>query len=267
MVLTWSLAGLANEAAGEVMASVDPFAVTGLFDVPALASRLLVSLDHEFVQTVIELMCGGLCSEPSPGAPRPGTSIDRQFARVAFNLLATATEKECLGFGLGPVTFAGIEGKLDPLLLGKRLSRVAVATLALECRGRRASLRIAFPQPVLDRFKQDVLPAGGDPVVSDPAWTEHFQAEIARTAIRLDALLEGHSLTLGEVAALRVGQVLPLPKTALSRCELRNGPKLLFRCELGQADGRYSLRVDEVSPREEMEEAPRSSVSPLFPSF
>ena len=266
MAVTCAVAALGGEAAGEVIASIEPHAVTATFDVATLGARLLVSLDHDFVQLVIELMCGGLCNEALPSAPRAGTSIDRQFARVALTLLASVIEKECMSFGLGPVALGQVESKLDPLVLGKRNARVAVATLAVECRGRRAELRIAFPQTIVGRFKPDSLPASAEPLAAgDPAWTEHFQAEIRRTAIRLDAFLDGGSLTLGEVAALRPGQILALPKTALSRCELRNDGKLLFHCELGQADGRYSLRIDDVSPGEGSLDPAKAGAAPLFP--
>jgi flagellar motor switch protein FliM len=248
MVLNCRVAALTQETVAEFFGSLEPLMVNATFDVPATGSHLVVSLDHAFVQLVIELMCGGTCSEPVPDEPRPGTAIDRQFARVALNTLASTLEKECLGFGLTSVSFAQIETKMDPAVLGKRSARVSVATVDLECRKRRASLRIAFPQPVIDCFKQDAVATGTDGASGDPIWTEHFQSEIGRTTVRLDAMIDANGLTLGDVAKLQVGQMLALPRNALTRCELRNGDKLLFLCEVGQAEGRYSLRIDDAAP-------------------
>ncbi len=267
MTVSCVLGTTTMETAGDVLASVDPIAVTGLFDIPALSTRLLVSLDHDFVQLTIELMCGGMCTEPPRSTPRPGTGIDRQFARVVFNLLASTIDKTCQGFGVGSVSFGQIETKLDPAALGKRTIKVALATFTVTCRNRLASFRVAFPQPFIDRFKQDVLAPSKEVAASDPVWTEHFQAEIGRAAIKLDAFLHASSLSLGDITTLRVGQILQLPKSAPSRCELRSDDKLLFRCELGQADGRYSLRIEEMSPSDTDEDAPSPfELSSLFSS-
>ena len=264
MSVVVTLASVVAESAGEVMAAVDPQAVTAFFDLPASGTRLLVTMEDAFLQLVIELMCGGMCSEPVPAAPRPGTSIDRQFARVVFNLLCTTLERECVSFGLGSMHFGQIETKIDPLAMGKRNTRVSVAAFTIECLGRRATVRIGFPQIAVDLFKREALPAAADGAAADPEWTQRFKAEIGRTAVHLVALLEAERLTLGDVATLKVGQILALPKAAPSRCELRCDDKLLFRCELGQADGRYSLRIDETLPRTPSPDAAATDPVPFF---
>ncbi|MDR3462302.1 MAG: FliM/FliN family flagellar motor switch protein, partial [Beijerinckiaceae bacterium] len=223
-----------------------------------------VSLEDDFVQLFIELMCGGTCGEPLPSEPRPGTSIDRQFARSALNLLAAVFEKECAIFHLGAITFGQIETKLDPLVLGNRLSKVTVVTLALECRAVRATLRAALPSAIVDRLKLDALPASSAADSRDPLWTEHFQSEIGRAMVKLDAYLDADSLRLGDVADLKIGQTLLLPRMVSSRCELRSDKKLLFRCELGQTDGRYSVRISETSPEAQGAGSASPNVSKLF---
>jgi flagellar motor switch protein FliM len=265
MTVTCSLVSLTTETAGDVMAAHDPAAMSALFEIPTVASRLLANLDDSLLQLVIELMCGGTCSEPVSETPRAGTSIDRQFARVIFNMLTLAIEKQCMSFGLGAVTLGQVQGKFDVAALGKRNAKVSVATLSVECLGRRASLRIAFPQMVTDHFRQDMLPKSKQEPKTDPVWTERFQTEIGRTVVRVDAFLGADKLTLGQVATLKIGQILTLPKSAPSACELRCDDKPLFRCELGQAEGRYSLRIDENLPRAPVEETSGTSlISPLF---
>jgi flagellar motor switch protein FliM len=58
-----------------------------------------------------------------------------------------------------------------------------------------------------------------------------------------------------------VGQTLLLPRIVSSRCELRSDKKLLFRCELGQTDGRYSVRISET-PKEIENAGQQASVMP-----
>jgi flagellar motor switch protein FliM len=242
-----SLAALTSETAMEFLASLDKTAVTGVFEVPGAEARMVVSLDHDFVQLYIELMCGGDCGEVLASAPRAHTTIDRQFCRSAFNLLAGVFEHECAAFHLGAISFAQIESKLDPQVLGSRFGKVAVATLALECGDVRATLRVAMPAAVTGRIRHAALPASSAKGASDPVWTEHFQSEVGRAMVKLDAYLDANSLRLGDVANLKIGQTLLLPRMVSSRCELRSEKKLLFRCELGQTDGRYSVRISETS--------------------
>lgn len=265
MTVICSLLSLTTETAGEILAGIDQTAVMALCDVPDLSSRILVSLDDAMLQLIIELMCGGICSEPPPAVRRAGTSIDRQFARVVFNLIASTIEKECASFGVGAVVFDQIQAKLDPTALGKRNSKVSVVTMAIECLGRRATFRLHFPSVITDCFKQDSLPSSNQAKAADPAWTERLKAEISRASVKLDAYLNADLMTLGAVADLEIGQILPLPKLAPAQCELRCNDKLLFRGELGQADGRYSLRVAEtLSRKTETEPAEAPEPASLF---
>ena len=262
--ISFSLASLTNETASDFLASLEKTAVTGLFEVPDANSRMVVSLEDDFVQLYIELMCGGVCGEPLPSEPRPGTPIARQFARSALSLLATVFEKECAIFHLGAITFGQIEAKFDPLVLGNRSSKVTVANLAFECRNVRATLRAAIPSAIADRFKLDALPSSPAAGSLDPLWTEHFQSEVGRAMVKLDAYLDANSLRLGDIADLKIGQTLLLPRMVSSRCELRSDKKLLFRCELGQTDGRYSVRISETSPEPESGGAAPPNVLNLF---
>lgn len=246
-----------QDTASEVIAAGASM-ITALFEIPALATRLAISLEDDFLQLFVEIMCGGTAGEASSAAPRPTTSIDRQFARVALNTLSATFAAECTGYGLSSLTFGQIQAKPDPGALGKRNAKVTVATFSMECLGRDGSFHVVFPQAVMERFKQDALPAAKQPVARvDPEWSGRLQAEISRTTVSLDAFLEADKLTLGQIAGLKIGQIVTLPKTAPSRCELRCDDKPLFRCELGQADGRYSLRIESGLPS-----APARDVSP-----
>ena len=251
-----SVVSSAQETASDAMAASGTM-TTALFEIPALESRLAISLDDDFLQLFIEIMCGGT-SAPSSGPPRSGTSIDRQFARVALNTLSATFAKECASFGLSSLTFGQIQAKPDAAALGKRNAKVTVVTFSLDCLGTGGSFHVVFPQIVMERFKQEALPAAKQPKARvDPEWSGRLQAEISRTTVSLDAFLDADTLTLGQIASLKVGQILTLPKTAPSRCELRCDGKPLFRCELGQADGRYSLRIDDGQPS-----TPAKDVSP-----
>ena len=246
--VTCALTSIANETPASFLASIDKTAVTATFSVPVANAQLVVCLDYDFVQLYIDLMCGGTCGEPTLDPARAGTAIDRQFARSALNLIASAFEAEAAPFQLGAIAFAQIETKLDPLVLGSRVSKTVVATMTLEYNGTRVKFRAAWPEAVTSRLKDESSAVTDAMTALDPIWSGHFQSEIGRTMVKLDAYLDGNSLRLGDIANLKIGQTLLLPRNVSSRCELRSDKKLLFRCELGQTDGHYSVRISETSP-------------------
>ena len=59
----------------------------------------------------------------------------------------------------------------------------------------------------------------------------------------LSAVVALDAMTLGAIAALRVGQVLALPRDAAADVKLICGGKPLFRCDLGQAAGFMTVRI------------------------
>ena len=65
------------------------------------------------------------------------------------------------------------------------------------------------------------------------------------------AVIEEDGFTLADIAALKVGGILELKATAHSRVKLESNAEPLFWCELGQADGKYTLRVGDLIDDEE----------------
>ena len=67
----------------------------------------------------------------------------------------------------------------------------------------------------------------------------------------LRAVLEERHLTLGELADLKIGQVLELQATPRSRVKLEGNEQALFWCHVGQAEGSYVLRIDDFVDQEQ----------------
>ena len=78
-----------------------------------------------------------------------------------------------------------------------------------------------------------------------------MQSEVSRTAVSLKAVLEERTVDLGDVAAFEVGQVIELQATPRSLVRLECNGQALFRCHLGQSQGAYMLRVEDVIDEEQ----------------
>ena len=110
---------------------------------------------------------------------------------------------------------------------------------------------VIIPQSALTPMRQTLSRViTGDSSSRDPAWMKQIRSEVHRTEVTLRAVLEERSYPLGEIADFTVGQVLMLQATPRSRVKLEGSDQPLFWCHLGQADGTYVLRVDEVVDQE-----------------
>ena len=209
---------------------------------------MVATLDATLIHGLVELLCGGEGAEP-PVAGRPATAIDRQFAQILFGLLASAIQTEWASFGFGTPKVARVEAGLAADVFGPRPSDIGVVDLTLGVFGLRGTLRLALPPDALARFRdagqEDALPV----VASDPLWSNRLREQVGQAPVELAAYLEAKPLTLSALSELRVGQILAMPADARTRAALVGDGRPLYRGEVGQADGRYSLRIDEVAPR------------------
>ena len=62
--------------------------------------------------------------------------------------------------------------------------------------------------------------------------------------------LEERFLSLGEIADLKIGDVIELQATPRSRVKLESNQQGLFWCHIGQSEGAYVLKVDELIDQE-----------------
>ncbi len=85
---------------------------------------------------------------------------------------------------------------------------------------------------------------GAEAASADPRWARQLEQGVARARIPVSAVLDELPMSLGEIAALSVGQVLTLHGSGMGRVRLECEGREMFWCKLGQGDGRYSLEIE-----------------------
>jgi len=70
-----------------------------------------------------------------------------------------------------------------------------------------------------------------------------FQAVVMTSEARLDTVLHRIRLPLADVMSLEVGMVLSIPRSAVSKVELRADDRLVSRAQLGQINGKRAVRL------------------------
>jgi flagellar motor switch protein FliM len=142
--------------------------------------------------------------------------------------------------------FEHAETKMEFALIGKRSQGTILAELQFEAFDRRGGISLVIPQQALQSIRQDLArEPEEEPVAADPGWTKLFENQVTRAEVHVRAVIEERHLTLADIAAIQVGGVLPLQATPRSLVRLECNDQLLFWCELGQANGYYTVRIED----------------------
>ncbi|RYB03040.1 FliM/FliN family flagellar motor switch protein [Lichenibacterium ramalinae] len=220
-------------------------AVFAVLDAPGWGTTVGLLFDRTFVSTVVEALFGG-GDELDAASEGPLTAVERRIAEV---VAMQASEALKVGFAEvlpSAFPFDRVQAKPDLAFLGRPNAAVVVATLRLKTLGQVAEIDLLVARAALDGFVDQlaVLPAD-EPANTDPRWSERLESQLSRAPMSLSAMVELDRMTLGALAALQVGQLLTLPRDAATDVRLVCEGRTLFRCDLGQSAGHYTVRVDE----------------------
>lgn len=107
-----------------------------------------------------------------------------------------------------------------------------------------APLQLLLPQETV--LKTAVIlpePAGPPPVDSSAEWIRNLSWHVRRSNVTLRARIRLSPMTLGDVARLKPGDVLPFEDEHDVEVRLDANGRELARCELGRSGSRYMLRL------------------------
>lgn len=219
-------------------------AVFAVLDAPGWGTAVGLHFDRSFVSIVVEALFGG-GDELDVAAAGPLTAVERRIAEV---VAVQASEALAAGFAdvlPSAFPFARVQAKPDLSFLGRPNAAVLVATLRLKTLGQVAEIDLLVARAALDGFvdRLAVLPAD-EPPNTDPRWSERLESQVTRAPMALSAVVELERMTLGALTDLKVGQLLALPRDAATDVRLVCEGRTLFRCDLGQSSGLYTVRVD-----------------------
>jgi flagellar motor switch protein FliM len=247
-----TLQGIESGTAAELLDAHDGRGVVGVLHAAKWNARLLVSADRGAVFAIVETMLGGDGSQPAYAMDRPFSRIELGVVAAFFGRVAKALETAFAGIADTPFAVEGTTDEIDYEIMGRRNNSVVVARFRLEAAGRGGEVLIAVTRAALNPLRQALArtPVKEAPA-ADARWSQQIQSEVTRAHVMLTAVLDERMGLLGEVAGFQVGQVVELNATAHGRVRLEcNGERLMW-CHLGKAQGKYTLRVDELVDREQ----------------
>jgi flagellar motor switch protein FliM len=243
---------VATKRIADILDGCESNVVFGIIHVQAWDSRLLIGLEHDFVFALAEALFGGDGVEAPVIDKRQLSNIELRLAKKAFDLFAEALRNSFATVCETVFKLDRVETRLDFVAIAPRTAFGVKTKLKLRILGRESAMFVLIPQTALNSVRQDLVrDLSAEMSVRDPRWTKQIQSEIGQTEIAIRGLIEERHFSLEDIASLKVGQVLTLQATAKTRVKLECIEEHLFWCELGQANGFYTLRVEDCVNREQ----------------
>ncbi|MBB4199381.1 hypothetical protein CCR94_05985 [Rhodoblastus sphagnicola] len=227
--------------------------IAAIFYSSELDARILVGLDRRCVYSLMEVMLGGDAQEAPYDEDRTFSTLE---VRVAQTVLEIASE--ALKSAFGPVietTFRleRVETRMDFTIMGRRNVLAVIAKILIQAMDIGGQMFVVIPQPALTPIRQKLArDLSSDGSASDPRWLKMMRDGVQKAEVRITGVLDEYEETLGAISEWKIGDVLPLKPSALTRVRFDCKSQALFWCELGQSKGVYTLKVAERVNVEEM---------------
>jgi len=149
-------------------------------------------------------------------------------------------------------TLDRMETRMYFATLGARSNLAVKAQLLVQGLDSSGQMFIVIPQTALNPIRQNLARVqSGMTSARDPRWSKQIKTEVNKTEVKLRAILEERPMTLGDICALKIGQVIELQASPRSPVQLQCNDETVFWCQLGQRDGSYVLRVQDSASHEQ----------------
>jgi flagellar motor switch protein FliM len=206
---------------------------------PASPDALVLTMDPDAVALVVSALFGG-----DPGiaiapisrdlSPTETVVASRVFDEIARGLGASGDKSLEPAVPL-PQAISGGELKKQVLRDGPGVR----VLLAISTPAGAGKIVLTMPQRLLLKGSADK----SQPQGPSGQWRQRFSEEVMRSGVELQATMPLARMTLGQIAGLRVGQVIEFEGDAQSQAKLSARQKTLFVCEFGKLGQNYTVRV------------------------
>jgi len=217
-------------------------------------ARLLIALDERIDDLIVSSIFGVAIAAGAPANPRieagkARTAIEATLLEAFARALGTALQAAFAPLAPIVLNFERFAKLTDSFVLGKRDNEAAAARFSLQMNGGACECLVLLPQALLLPFRKELE---HDPEAETPAadrrWSRLMEAGVRQTRLPVTAILEEVPMSLGDIANLRVGKVLPLQCNDFTAIRLECSGRGMFTCKLGQGDGRYRLEIESPIP-------------------
>jgi flagellar motor switch protein FliM len=247
-----SVSAMKTERIGNILESYEGRAVVAVHQAQPWDTRVMFGAENKLIFTLVEALLGGDGSELPFVESRALSNIELRVAQKIFDIVARALQASFSTVIETRFKLERLESRMDFAVIAPRNNFAVITTINIRVLGRSGELFVVIPQSALTPIRQNLSRDLSNEVATpDPFWVKQIHSEVGRAAVTVRAVIEEHAFTLGDIADLRVGKILPLQATPRSRVKLEGNSEPLFWCQLGQAEGKYTLRIEEAIDAEQ----------------
>ncbi len=208
-----------------------------------------IGLDSGMVNLFIEAALGGGVEGSVAPGQRDWTFFDQLLASRAASEIAAAVQQAFAPTMELDIAMSEVRAgdAAEELALEERpVLAVRIGLRALEMEG---EICVVLPPGIASGLQACAMVAEMPPAdeQGESTWAQELDSQLRSSEITCRAVLDGGEITLREVAAMRVGQVLPLQVREDAPVRLECDGETLFHCTLGQAGGRFVLRLGQAA--------------------
>ncbi len=243
-----SVGGIKTTKFGEYVHSLFVPTSLNLIRIHPLRGTALLVLDPKFVYSVVDNFFGGGGRFHAKIEGREFTPTEQRVIQIvledAFKDLTKAWAPVL------EINFEFLNSEVNPQFANivSPSEIVVVTTFHVEMDGGSGDIHITLPYSMLEPIR-DILDTGmqSERTDTDERWLKTMQEELEGMDITISADLTETELTLGELAELKPGDIIPieLPEQILVKAEAIP----VFRATYGTADNRWAVKITEMIER------------------
>jgi len=218
--------------------------ICGIYYSPEWDTRILIGFDRRFAFSFTEAVFGGDGTEAPLESDRPFSTIETRSLKELVGIAASALAPLLSMIDKVTLQFERIETKLDFSTIGIPDGPAIMPQIIAQVYDGGGRIFIIVPQsallPLRRNLERDRTPK---PVQQDPVWGQQLMNEISMADVQIDAVLPGPTLTLAQLSAFRVGDVMRLPGSIDSLLLLESAGEPVFCARLGQSAGQFTVQI------------------------
>jgi flagellar motor switch protein FliM len=237
---------------GDYLNSIPLPAMLTVFKAEEWDNSGLMTIDSAMIYSIVDVLLGGRRGTAAMRIEgRPYTTIERnlveRLVRVVLADMSGAFDP------LSPVTF-----RFDRLETNPRFATIArpanaavLAKLRIDMEDRGGRIEILIPYATLEPIRELLLQMFmGEKFGRDSIWETHLGNELLMTDMKMQAVLDEVTVSLGDVMNWKPGSRLMLNVKDDDLVALRAGEVTLFQGRMGSLNGRIAVKVEEASLQE-----------------
>lgn len=209
-----------------------------------LEDYIMLTYEAQLIYAVVDVMLGGRKSRPAPIVGRQFTAIERKIMDTLTDIvLANMTESFA---PVAPIGFKAERMEVNPrfAVITQETNVCILVTVRVSLEGREGKMQFCLPYATLEPVREQLLQQFmGEKFGQDNIWENHLSQELYHTTMRMNAVLDEHQFSLGEVMKWKIGDTIELDARSDSQIKLECGGVLKLMGHMGKALDYKAVRI------------------------